>query len=426
MNGTSQYDLNGGLSVTSQKRFLIGCVFLIVMLSICQVHAHDPGLSTADVFLATNGTKISVGFAASDLAPLITRSSVDALATQICALAMDGSPLVPLAGGLQPKSGSDMRFAFVFPPVTGQRVRIEFPLLRQLTAGHRQYLMIRNAQGELVTERLLQATADSVTIELRSPRVTTGPLPKFLAVNQNRMLTFFERLALLGAVVAWGAAHAFTPGHGKTIAAAYLVGARSTPWHAVVLGLTVTATHTLTVFLLGILTLFAAERVPAAKLYPWLAGGSGLVVLLVGATMLIHRLRGLRSRSHDFHDHHHHHHDQGHAHDQSHAEEAKWRQLLGLGVSGGLLPCPAALVLLLTSIAMQRVVFGLVLVLAFSVGLAVVLTLIGLLVVKGGRVLDRWPTFQRFGHVLPVVSALLIVLLGIGLCVQAFSSGLAK
>jgi nickel/cobalt transporter (NicO) family protein len=195
------------------------------------------------------------------------------------------------------------------------------------------------------------------------------------------------------AVMVWGAGHALTPGHGKTIVAAYLIGSRSTPWHALYLGLTVTLTHTLGVFALGCIALFASQYVLPEQLYPWLGAVSGMIVVGLGGTMLWGRVRPLLARrgydhhhgsydhGHDHHDHFHeydHLHDQGnghsHGHEHLHAHAYEhghshlppgadgspvtWRSLLGLGISGGLLPCPSALFLLLSAVSLNRVTPG--------------------------------------------------------------------
>lgn len=217
--------------------------------------------------------------------------------------------------------------------------------------------------------------------------------------------------ALLGSVI-WGAGHAVTPGHGKAIVGAYLVGSRSTPWHAVYLGLTVTLTHTLGIFALGLVALFASRYILPEQLYPWLGALSGLIVLVIGAGMLVSRLRPMLAAGE--HDHGHsdlHHH---HSHPLSRAEEppVTWRSLLGLGVSGGLVPCPSALVLLLTAISLGRVGFGMALVVAFSLGMAMILTAVGLLFVKGSRLVQRAPQVEKFGRLLPAMSALIILVVG--------------
>src|SRR5205814_3360394 len=150
-------------------------------------------------------------------------------------------------------------------------------------------------------------------------------------------------LLLLLTAFAWGALHALSPGHGKAMVAAYLVGARGTARHAVALGATVTVTHTAGVFALGLVALALSHYVLPEQLYPWLNLASGLLVVLVGAGVLRGRVRRLRARGH-----HHHHHQHG-------PDELSWRGLLGMGASAGLIPCPSALVVLLAAIAQHQV-----------------------------------------------------------------------
>jgi nickel/cobalt transporter (NicO) family protein len=244
--------------------------------------------------------------------------------------------------------------------------------------------------------------------------------------------------ALTGSLI-WGAGHALTPGHGKAVVAAYLVGARSTPWHAVCLGLTVTATHTLVVFALGLISLLASCLILPDQLYPWLGLLSGLIVTGMGAAIAISRLRRLKDihlreyqQPHDHaHDHVHsrvdgdhacdHHHSYNHSHLPHTADDVHvtWKGLLGLGVSGGLLPCPAALVLLLTAISVGRVGLGMILVSVFSLGLAGVLITVGLLFIKGGRLLAQVPQGSVFSGWFPVVSSLLVFGLGVLITIRA-------
>ncbi len=221
----------------------------------------------------------------------------------------------------------------------------------------------------------------------------------------------------------WGAGHALTPGHGKAIVAAYLIGARSTPWHALYLGLTVTITHTLGIFCLGFIALFASQYILPETLFPWLTLISGIIVVALGCTMLIKRLRmllGKEPHHHHEHDEHGHSHDHHHEHNHTHSHlprgedtPVSWKTLLGLGISGGLLPCPSALVLLLAAISMQRIAFGMVLVFIFSIGLAAVLTTVGLLFIKGSRLIQKIPQASAATRILPIMSALLIFILGV-------------
>jgi ABC-type nickel/cobalt efflux system permease component RcnA len=290
-------------------------------------------------------------------------------------------------------------------------------------------------------------------------------------------ITLPTLLLALAVSFIWGAMHAMTPGHGKTIVGAYLVGSRGTMKHALYLGLTTTITHTLGVFALGLVTLFASQYIVPERLYPWMSLLSGLFVIGIGVNLLISRFKssgislpivkanmGERSLSPVFqhsegtghspkyilnasasgehlhiHDHDHphvhrhdgharseqagHHHDHsGHDHDHAHGadgghshmppEEITWRSLLALGVSGGLIPCPSALVVLLGAIALNKIGFGLILVLAFSLGLAGALTAIGILFIYAGRLFERFPSQGRLIRLLPVLSALFVSAIG--------------
>ncbi len=211
-------------------------------------------------------------------------------------------------------------------------------------------------------------------------------------------------LAALAAALFWGAAHALSPGHGKTIVTAYLVGQRGTPRHAALLGLIVTATHTVGVFGLGLVTLALSQFVVPERLYPWLNLVSGVLVVAIGASVLRSRWRHRLG-----HDHGHHHDEQG----------PSGRSLLAVGVSGGLLPCPSALVVLLAAISLHRVAFGLLLIVAFSAGLALAITGVGLLAVLAKSAFRRANFDGRLMRLLPVASAFVIVVAGLAMTVRA-------
>jgi nickel/cobalt exporter len=236
-------------------------------------------------------------------------------------------------------------------------------------------------------------------------------------------------LILLGMLVAFGLGglHALSPGHGKTIVAAYLVGSRGTFRHAIFLGGMVTFTHTISVFFLGLTTLFLSQYVLPEKIIPVLGAISGLSIVWIGGMMLYKRAQ--RLRVHHDHDHDHHHHDHDHDHDRhdhehdhgpkghSHVPEGDvtMGSLIALGASGGLVPCPSALVLLLSAIALDRVGLGLLLLVAFSTGLAIVLMGIGVLVLYAK---DLLPDSQKTAahpafRIIPVLSAALIVCIGL-------------
>lgn len=234
-----------------------------------------------------------------------------------------------------------------------------------------------------------------------------------------------------------GAAHALTPGHGKTIVAAYLVGSRGTLKHAAFLGGMVTFTHTVSVFLLGLATLFLFHYVVPQNVTQVLGAISGLSIVAIGGWMLFKRLRYSHSHSHahdhhDDHDHahshdHHHHDHEHHHHDHDHVhshgpgghththmpDEISWPGLVALGASGGLVPCESALVLLLTAIALRRVGLGLFLLISFSLGLALVLMAIGVLVIYAKNFLPQSTSGSPVFRWVPVASAAVVMLLGV-------------
>jgi nickel/cobalt exporter len=221
---------------------------------------------------------------------------------------------------------------------------------------------------------------------------------------------------LLGmlAAFAFGAVHALSPGHGKTLVAAYLVGSRGTPRHAVFLGLMVTFTHTISVFALGLVTLYLSRFVLPETLTPILGAVSGVTIVWVGAALLYRRTLGQRTTPSPAGLAHHHGDGRVHSHVP---EEMGVGGLIALGASGGLVPCPSALVLLLTSVSLGRVGLGLTLLVAFSAGLAVVLTGVGLAVLFAKHWLPDRTTLGRSRTLryLPVASAAFIVCIGIAM-----------
>ena len=268
-------------------------------------------------------------------------------------------------------------------------------------------------------------SAASASVAPTAARDAT-PRDLFTQAIATRALT--PGVMLLGLLVAFvfGAFHALSPGHGKTMVAAYLVGSRGTSRHAVTLGLIVTITHTLGVFALGLITLFASRYIVPEKLYPILSAVSGLAVFGVGVWLLVSRLRGVPSTHHHEHDHSH-----GHVHGHGPGQHTHdipdgpitLRSLLALGISGGIVPCPSALVVLLSAVALHRIAYGMVLITAFSVGLASVLIVIGMMVVSARHWFSRFPAADGLLQRLPVVSAAAITLIGIMLVIRAVTTG---
>jgi nickel/cobalt exporter len=253
--------------------------------------------------------------------------------------------------------------------------------------------------------------------------VTTPPHAPggFEALIQEGDLSVGVLLVSLLIAAFWGAAHALTPGHGKAMVAAYLVGTKGTPRHAFLLGGTVTVTHTAGVFALGFVTLGLSAFIVPEQLYPWLTLVSGLLVVVVGASVLRSRLRSRGHRHH--HDHHHeHHHGHGHDHSHDHHEHddaLTSKGILGVGVAAGLLPCPSALVVLLSAIALHRIGLGLALIVAFSAGLAATITAIGLVAVFARRTFGRLSLDGPVIRALPAASAALILAVGLVITARA-------
>ena len=276
--------------------------------------------------------------------------------------------------------------------------------------------------------------ASAKPLALRDGKPVVAIRDRFAELITVEKLT--PTVILLGLLLAFvlGGAHAMSPGHGKTVVGAYLVGSRGTFKHAAFLGATVTITHTLGVFALGLLTLFASRYVLPEKLYPILSFVSGALIVVIGASMFSKRLGALIGLAHD-HGHHHHHPDGSHLHNhddnpqsairnpQSHThlppEEITWRSLLALGVSGGIIPCPSATILMLGAISLNRVGYGLVLIVVFSLGLASVLTAVGLAFVYGGKLIGKASGAKGLMRVIPVLSSLVITVLGLMICYQA-------
>lgn len=287
-------------------------------------------------------------------------------------------------------------------------------------------------------------------------------------------LSFWVVVVALALAAFYGAGHALTPGHGKTVVAAYLVGSRGTIWHAIYLGLIVTLTHMGSVFIIGFIALYLQSSLIEGNLIPVMEGVSGLLITAIGLWMFLSRYRNLicaktlaavgaspgqiadhhhshpphdhhdhhnhshgphdhahgdHDHSHDHHSHSHSHHDHSHVHHHGHSHEipanASLWDLLVLGISGGMVPCPTAIVVLMVAIGIGRTAFGMLLIAAFSFGLAAVLIVIGVLMVSAKHFLDRL-SFGGTGKlvlVLPVFSGALISCIGLWLTVYALIRG---
>lgn len=295
-------------------------------------------------------------------------------------------------------------------------------------------------------------SAEAAPPAAQAPGKSLGPLGSLVTAEDLSLpLIAAAFIAALGL----GAAHAISPGHGKTIMAAYLVGTRGTLIHAVFLGLTVTVSHTLGVLGLGLVVLYASQIIAPEGLYPWLGIISGATIIGIGAWLLMGRLGGNRqgAHSHDFgtkldllnhahmssktqrtkmsriylgvraltgnlgHRHPHSHHDAGQTHHHSGQLQITWKSLTALGIVGGMLPSASALIILLAAISVHRAGFGLLLILAFSLGMAAILTGIGVLIVYAGRMVEalqfRTRRLEGFSRLIPIGTSVVIMISGI-------------
>jgi len=231
-----------------------------------------------------------------------------------------------------------------------------------------------------------------------------GPLKRALA---NQRLGIWGFLGIIGFSFLLGAVHALSPGHGKTLVAAYLVGSRGKLRHAVLLGIIVTVTHVFSVVILGLIALWATQEAVPERVGPWISLAAGILIVVMGVWMFVSRIKKRAAHDHD------------HVHDHEHG--VKWTELLVLGISGGMVPCLSATVVLLFAIYVGRILMGLLLIGAFSLGMAASLIIIGMLVVTGRDLVARWSGDGRskWMELLPVFSAGIVTVLGLVMVVSA-------
>lgn len=238
----------------------------------------------------------------------------------------------------------------------------------------------------------------------------------------NQPLTI--QLAIVALVVSFvlGGLHALTPGHGKAIVAAYLVGSKGRVIDAIFLGVVVTFTHTISVIALGLVMLTAQSFAPE-DIVPWLSLFSGALIAIIGVWLLIRNIKQYSTKHSHGHSHgHSHDHGHGHSHDHSHSERTSFGGLLSLGISGGIVPCVDALIGLLFAISLNKLVWGLIILGAFSLGLAAVLVAIGILMVIAKPVIESFTGEGIWLKRLPIVSAFVVILLGAILVAKAINS----
>lgn len=214
-----------------------------------------------------------------------------------------------------------------------------------------------------------------------------------------------------------GALHALEPGHAKSLMAAYIVAIRGSAAQAATLGLSAAVGHTIVVWALAIAGLVLGEKYIVEAAEPWLTLLSGILIVLLALRMLwLLRRHRAHGHSHD------HAHDHGHSHDHPHrhdhapprAGHVTTGQIVWFGFTGGLMPCPSAIAVLLVCLQIKAFALGVAMVAAFSVGLAATLVAIGVSVAWGsGRLMERWAGFDRFAAKLPYLSAGFVLLIGL-------------
>lgn len=435
----------GGEALRVVKRVVFLCAAVVALVLPVAAAAHPLGNFTVNRFsrIEVAGPRVYVHYVL-DLAeiPTFQAGKVDARTyarriAQGARLTVNGrpAPLLPVETALTHPPGAGglktTRFEVVLrgPELTGPSEityrdgnysdRIGWKEIvvgdapsrsRELRAYPRD-LLSSPPNETIVRPRLVPGTVPGTRPHV-TPAEASDPVRRvdsgFAALVNRDELGVWVILASLGAALFWGMAHALSPGHGKAIVTAYLVGQRGTVRHAALLGAIVTLTHTVGVFALGAVTLLLSQFIVPDDLYPWLNLVAGLLVVGIGVSVL--RARWLHRRAHAHgHGHHHHHHER----------DLSPRSLIAVGVSGGLLPCPSALVVLLAAISLHRVAFGMLLVVAFSVGLALTITGIGLVAVVARSAFRRLSFEGRLVSLLPAASALVILVAGLLMTVHA-------
>jgi ABC-type nickel/cobalt efflux system permease component RcnA len=230
----------------------------------------------------------------------------------------------------------------------------------------------------------------------------------FARDDQTPWLVLLTVLAAFGL----GALHGLEPGHGKALLAFTLVGARANFKQAAILAGALTFAHTIAVLLLGV-ALFVAADFVAESAFAWIALVSGLAVAFVGARSFAVALDRLVPR--------HHHASQHHAHAMPGTEPLHFSTAVVAAMSGGIAPCPAAIVVLLAALHLHRVGYGLALIVIFSLGLASILTGLGFAVVRGAAWLQRQGGFSRVARFAPLATAAIISTIGAAMLAQAFT-----
>ena len=326
------------------------------------------------------------------------------------------------------------RWRFDCPSAAGS-VEVTISLLTDVDQRYRTLATVATTEGP--ERAMFTAAAPTHTFELALDG-SSAPAPAVDVAStgesngsafggslffESQFVALIDRPAALGGLalgvllaLGIGALHGLAPGHGKAISAAYLVGDRGRPRDAVLLGVTVALMHTWSVLALGYALYLATQRPATAALSAWLQLVSGVLVAALGGWLLARRLRERRAAGHSH----------SHAPTGSEQHPLSWRGLVTLGAAGGLLPSPSALLVVFTALAVDRIVYGLALILAFSLGLAITVSVVGIAVVRGrDLVVARLTRSTRWAGalaVLPTLAAGAVFLFGMAVAGSAAST----
>lgn len=268
-------------------------------------------------------------------------------------------------------------------------------------AGNKTLSLEKNSQTDTrVTLQVVTDTKKTNPAEIESNDRINAFLNTYIKPDRISLQFLFFAF---GISFILGALHAATPGHGKALVAGYLVGERGTIWHAIQLGVIITITHTLSVFVLGIASVVATQYFVAQTIIVWLNRISALLIILFGFILLASRFKHLYQ--HRFN---------GHTHTHNEKIDLSWRNILALGVSGGITPCVDALAILVVAASLQKLFLGIVLLVFFSLGLASMLVGVGIFVVLSKHHLTKKLSLPyNFEYYISIVSAIVVILLGI-------------
>ncbi len=219
-----------------------------------------------------------------------------------------------------------------------------------------------------------------------------------------------------------GAIHALEPGHSKSLMAGYIVAIKGTRAQAVLLGLSAAIGHSIVVWILAAAAIFFGDKLIVDKAEPWLELFSGLLIIAL-AFRLYTMMRHPHDHGHDHGEGEDHDHDHGHHHAPAKPKHVSTFDIIWFGFTGGLLPCPSAIAVLLVCIQLRAWGLGLAMVFAFSLGLAVTLVGIGVLAAAGaGFASSKFSAFDRWAERLPIISSVIVMVLGLAITVRGLSS----